>query len=129
MYQLKPYLIRAIRDWISDNNQTTYILVRTAFPDIQVPEKHIRNGKIVLNISPFAVNNIIIDSVNIIFDAQFSGIDSHIVVPIAAVLSIYSKEHGKGMVFDHSYTDPSDPNPPTDNKPKPKLKPKLTIVK
>lgn len=95
----KPYLIRAFFDWIVDNNLTPYILVDAAYPNVQVPTEHIRQGRIVLNISPVATRGLLLENDRIVFAARFSGQTQQIFVPPNAVLEIYAKENGRGIAF------------------------------
>jgi stringent starvation protein B len=96
----RPYLVRAIYQWIEDNSLTPYILVDTTAPLVDVPLEYVRNGRIVLNISSVAVRNLALDDDVVTFSARFGGVARDIYVPIVAVLAIYSKENGKGMFFD-----------------------------
>ncbi len=95
----KPYLIRAIYEWINDNQMTPYLLVNTEFEGIQVPTEYINDGKIVLNIAPDAVRNFHADNDWISFSARFSGKAMELFIPIVAVQAIYSKENNEGMFF------------------------------
>ncbi|MFC3908791.1 ClpXP protease specificity-enhancing factor [Legionella dresdenensis] len=123
----KPYLIRAIYDWVVDNNMTPYILVNAEYPGVQVPQEHVHGGKIVLNISPLACRGLHLENDRIVFTARFSGIVIQIFVVPAAVLAIYAKENGRGMEFGDEYNEPTPP--PTTQPPKTKLRPALTLVK
>ncbi|MFZ4502497.1 MAG: ClpXP protease specificity-enhancing factor [Methylovulum sp.] len=116
MTPLKPYLIRAIYEWVLDNQYTPYILVDAEHPEAIVPTQFIEQGKIVLNIRPEAVQGLTLDNEQITFNARFSGKPMKIYVPTPAVLAIYAKENGKGMVFDPEDYDatppPEQPKPP-----------------
>ena len=96
-----PYLIRAIHSWISDNGLTPYILVRSDHPEVHVPHEYARGGKIILNISERAVQGLQLDNDVIRFSARFGGKQWDVDVPIHAVIAIYAKENGKGMVLNH----------------------------
>jgi stringent starvation protein B len=96
---IRPYLIRAIYEWILDNNLTPQLTVNALMPGVQVPEKYVADGKIILNISPQAVHKLLINNEIVEFDARFSGIIWHIHIPIAGVLAIYARENGRGMIF------------------------------
>jgi len=100
MMSSRPYLIRAMREWISDNGLTPYILVDASASGAVVPEQFIENGKIVLNISERAAEGLHQDNDWILFSARFNGHAMDISVPISAVLAIYAKENGQGMVLD-----------------------------
>lgn len=95
----KPYLFRAIFDWLLDNQATPHILVDVTKPEVSVPNEHVKNDQIVLNINPSAVHNYHFDGKVISFSASFSGVAREIYVPIAAVLAVYAQENGLGMAF------------------------------
>jgi len=95
----KPYLIRALNEWIIDNQMTPFLLVDANIEGVEVPQQHIRDGKIILNIAPGAVQEIAIEDEWIYFSARFSGQAFMINVPVNAVLAIYAKENGRGMMF------------------------------
>lgn len=123
MTPLKPYLIRSIYEWIIDNQFTPHLLVDAEDPNAILPVDFIEEGKIVLNIRPEAIEGLILGNQEIQFNARFFGNPTHIIAPIPAVLAIYAKENGKGMVFDpEEYGTP----PPVEKKIE---KPQLRIVK
>jgi stringent starvation protein B len=128
MTSLKPYLIRSVYEWIVDNDLTPHLLVDATHPYARVPEGYIEDGKIVLNIRPAAVHGLLLGNVDIEFNARFSGRPTHLLVPVEAVMAIYAKENGRGMVFDksHDEADEDDDMPPT---PKPPSRPQLRVVK
>ncbi len=95
----KPYLIRAIHEWCSDNGLTPYLAV-SVNEQVQVPKEHVRNGEIVLNISALATHRLQITNQDLSFTARFSGVAEDIHVPIAQIAAIYAKETGHGMAFD-----------------------------
>lgn len=99
MTSSRPYLARAIYEWLLDNNFTPYMLVDANFPDTCVPRKHVDDGKIVLNLDPQAIAKLRMGNDAVEFDARFSGNIFHVYVPIPAVNAIYSAENGRGMVF------------------------------
>lgn len=127
----KPYLIRAIYDWIVDNGQTPYLLVNALAPGVQVPANHISDGRIVLNISPNACRGLHLENDNILFTARFSGEATQISVDPSAVLAIYSKENGRGMEFAEDDGDSTPPSlPPTTSSSKgARNKPALKLVR
>lgn len=104
----QPYLLRAIFDWIVDNDMTPYLLVNANNEFCQVPTQYVENGKIVLNISPSAVHNLELGNDYVLFNARFSGQPMEVSFPVAAVLAIYARENGQGMMFDEQ----SDGSPP-----------------
>ena len=129
MTSSRPYLLRGLHEWIVDNHLTPYIVVNANGEGVKVPRQFVENGKIILNVSPFAVNNFSIDSDYLLFSARFSGKATEVVVPIASVLAIYAKENGQGMVFSDEPSAPSpDPNSPGDDS-GPPSKPSLKLVK
>ena len=97
----KPYLIRAIHEWCSDNGLTPYLAV-SVNGQVQVPKEHVRNGEIVLNVSSLATDRLLIANDVISFQARFSGRVHEIMVPIENVVAIYAKETGNGMAFEVS---------------------------
>lgn len=126
----KPYLIRAIYDWIVDNNLTPYVLVNAEYPGVQVPQEHVHNGKIVLNISPHACRGLHLENDRVVFTARFSGVTVQIFVIPAAILAIYAKENGRGMEFGEEYNEPPPESVATNNfDPRSRNKPALTLVK
>ncbi|MGC1181644.1 ClpXP protease specificity-enhancing factor [Legionella sp.] len=96
----KPYLIRAFYDWIVDNELTPYILVNVDYLGVQVPQEHVVEGRIVLNISPSATRGLLLENDRIVFTARFSGKTEQIFVLPGAVLEIYAKENGRGIAFE-----------------------------
>jgi len=132
MTSSRPYLIRAMYDWIVDNKLTPYIVISAERSDVQVPKEHIDKGRIVLNISPVACQGLHIENDRIIFSARFSGEPTQVSATPAAVLAVYAKENGKGMSFDEEEEGeppPSIEEPPSDYKRQQKRKPRLTVVK
>ncbi len=95
----KPYLFRAIYEWLLDNDATPYVLVDATLPNVEVPVEHIQNGQIVLNASPSAIRDWMVDNQAVSFSARFSGKSRHIYVPMNAILAIYAQENGLGMAF------------------------------
>ena len=96
----RPYLARAIYEWICDNNLTPYLLVDATQPNTMVPEQFIQDGQIVLNIVPHAVHKLHMGNDAITFSARFGGVSRDIYVPLNAVLGIYARENGQGLFFD-----------------------------
>ena len=96
----RPYLARAIYEWICDNNLTPYLLVDATQPHTDVPTQFVQDGQIVLNITPHAVHQFHMSNDAIRFSARFSGASKDIYVPISAVLGLYARENGQGMFFD-----------------------------
>ncbi len=99
MTSRKPYLIRAIYDWILDNACTPYLLVDCRREGVVVPEQNVQDGKIILNVNPAAVADLDLGNDLIRFNARFSGVAHQVQVPPRAVLAIYARENGEGMMF------------------------------
>jgi len=130
MTSSRPYLIRALNEWINDNNLTPHMVVDAALPGVVVPRQFVENGKIVLNISPSAVRDLMLGNDAVCFSARFSGSPMQVTVPAGAVLALYARENGQGMVFGaDTSTEPTPPSPPAGDDSKPAPKPKLKLVK
>lgn len=99
MNSSRPYLIRAIYEWVVDNTLTPYLMVDATQPNVAVPERFVEDGSIILNVAPQAVGNLRLGNDAIEFDARFSGVAQHIYVPVMAVQAVYAQENGRGMVF------------------------------
>ena len=133
MTSSRPYIIRALYDWILENQCTPYVLVDAFGKGVEVPQEHVKDGQIVLNISPAAVQSISIANEAMDFDGRFGGIPKKVVVPIRSILGIYAKENGQGMMFEAD--DPPEPPEEPSNIKKESLsakrakKPSLKIVK
>lgn len=117
MSSTRPYLLRAFYDWIVDNGCTPHIVVNAVFPDVQVPLEYAEGGQIVLNIALSAVQGLVLGEQCVEFKARFAGAVRYVNVPMPAVLAIYAKENGRGMVFaeeeEGSGTLPPPPLPPS----------------
>lgn len=116
----RPYLLRAIYDWITDNNLTPYILVDAAREGVRVPPQVVKNGQVVLNLAMRAVANLDLGNEWISFQARFSGVSHSILIPVNAVLALYAQENGQGMMFpaeEDGDPPPSPPEPPSDDTP------------
>ena len=100
MKSRRPYLVRAVYEWIVDNQCTPYILVHANTPSVNIPLQFVQEGRIVLNISQSAVRDFMMDNEVICFSARFAGQPRTVHIPIRTVLAIYAKENGQGMFFD-----------------------------
>lgn len=132
MTSSRPYLIRAMYDWIVDNGLTPHLLVFAEEEGVIVPREFVEEGKIVLNINPSAVRGLHIGNEEITFSGRFSGSPMDIVVPVHCAVAIYTRENGKGMVFspDDGDTPPDGTTPDHSNDEKKETsKPALRIVK
>ena len=124
----RPYLLRALYEWITDNNMTPHILVDAGFSGVDVPEHAIQKGKVILNIDQAAVRELDMGHEWVSFNARFSGRQHHVTVPVEAVLAIYSKENGQGMMFAQE-EDGAPPDGDDDGPPGPGKRPHLKVVK
>jgi len=133
----KPYLIRALNEWILENHMTPFLLVDANVEGVEVPRQHIKDGKIILNVAPNAVQGITFENEWIYLIGRFSGQSFTINIPISAVLAIYAKENSQGMMFAEKETLGEDntgveQKVPSKKEPKEKelnKKPALRIVK
>ncbi|MDE2305408.1 MAG: ClpXP protease specificity-enhancing factor [Gammaproteobacteria bacterium] len=133
----RPYLLRALHEWISDSGDTPHIVVDAGLEGVVVPRPYVKDGKIVLNVSMSATQGLKLGNDALSFEARFGGASFSVYVPIKAVLGIYSRETGQGMIFPEGDADPdpgSTPSPPAAPPPakgetKPTRRPKLQVVK
>ena len=95
----KPYLIRGLYQWLLDNQSTPYILADSGSDGVMIPPGIATDGKVVLNLSPSAIQNLEITNDYLSFSARFNGVAHDIYCPIASILAIYAKENGEGMMF------------------------------
>ncbi|MGO1249890.1 ClpXP protease specificity-enhancing factor [Psychrobacter sp.] len=123
----RPYMVRALYQWIEDNALTPYLMVDATAKNVQVPTEHIQDGRIVLNVASRATGNMSMENDYIHFSARFGGVSQEIWVPLSAVMGIYAKENQQGMFFDPKEYDNYQPEegvaatPKQDSKsPKPK---------
>lgn len=108
MKSSRPYLVRALHEWILDNNVTPHLVVDASLSGVQVPMDYVANGQIVLNISPSAVKGLHLGDEAVEFNARFGGVPLNVYVPIYAIMAIYARENGQGMVFGQ---EPGSPDP------------------
>jgi len=129
----RPYLLRALNDWIVDNGATPQILVDAANHDVSIPDSVRTRNKVVLNIAPSAVRDLEIDNQYVSFVARFSGVSHGVLVPIEAVQAIYARENGQGMMFpeeDSNQEPPAEhPQDPEQKSPGGRGKPNLKVIK
>ncbi|BAU72677.1 ClpXP protease specificity-enhancing factor [Metapseudomonas furukawaii] len=100
MNSSRPYLVRALYEWIVDNNCTPHLLVNAEHAGVRVPPGYANDGQIVLNVSPSAVRHLHMDNEAVSFEGRFGGVAHSLYIPSAAVMAIYARENGQGMVFD-----------------------------
>lgn len=144
----RPYMVRALYEWILDNQMTPYLVVAATDPAVVVPEQYVQDGQIVLNIGPGAVRNLMLGNDSINFGARFGGVAMEVEIPVFAVLGIYARENGRIMLFPDEgpvtseaetgadeprslqsvpLKDRQDPQPPQDQPPR--QRPTLKVVK
>ena len=120
MNSTRPYLFQAFYNWIVDNQCTPYTVVDATVENVSVPIQYVEDGKIVLNIAPSAIRDFNIDQAALSCRARFGGEALDVYVPARAIIAIYAKENGRGMVF--SDDDDDDPGTSTSDAGKPKLR-------
>jgi stringent starvation protein B len=137
----RPYLLRAMHEWMTDNQQTPHLVVDATANDVEVPRQFVQDGKIVLNISFHATNGLTMGNERVEFNARFSGQTHHVRVPLHAVQGIYARETGQGMIFSDEDAPPPPDNTPdsdgasigasagTGSKAAPRARPQLKVVK
>src|SRR5690349_3196063 len=131
----RPYLLRAMHEWISDSNQTPHIVVDASMEGVEVPRQYVQGGKIILNVSSNATSMLSLGNEIVRFRARFGAATYDVSVPIAAVLGIYARETGQGMIFSESDTPspppapPSEPAPPSGGTESKRTKPTLKVIK
>ncbi len=121
----RPYLLRALYEWIIENGLTPHVLVDAELDGVDVPDHVIQKGKVVLNIAPGATEQLLLDNDTIFFKARFSGKPYQINVPMDAVIAIYARENGQGMMFAQD----DKPPPPVDGSDAPPPRSHLKVVK
>lgn len=112
----RPYLLRALYEWIADNGMTPHILVDASQPGVRVPAHTVKDGRVVLNIADRAVARLALDNDAVSFTARFGGVSHPVMVPVSAVMAIYARETGQGMALPD---DGGAAEPPPDNEPTP----------
>ena len=121
----RPYLLRAMHQWMMDCGHTPHVIVDAEAKAVDVPRAYVKDGKIVLNLSSTATQALKLGNEWIEFDARFAGVVTHVSIPINAVLGIYARETGEGMVFseqDLGPEPPTRPNPVEEGSRRPQLK-------
>ncbi|MGI9304033.1 MAG: ClpXP protease specificity-enhancing factor [Gammaproteobacteria bacterium] len=118
MTSSRPYLIRAMYQWIVDNGMTPYLLVDCSSAAVRVPKQFEENGRIVLNIGPMAVSGLTLGNDEVSFSARFDGRAMNVLVPVPHIMAIYTRENGQGMMFG----DEEQPPPEPESRSRPQLK-------
>lgn len=136
MNSSRPYLVRALYEWIVENDCTPHLLVNSDYKGVQVPAGYASDGQIVLNVSPTAVRHLQMENAAVSFEGRFGGVAQSLFIPVAAIMAIYARENGQGMVFELEQPDagPDDSDsphdePPGGQPPKPSGRPSLKVVK
>ena len=130
MTSSKPYLVRALYEWILDNDNTPYILVDTSSDQVSIPSGIASDGKVVLNLAPAAVQNLEMANDFVSFSARFNGVSEQIFVPVPSLLAIYARENGEGMMFPDEEDNASTARDSETAKPAPKSAgPTLKVIK
>jgi len=123
-------VVRAIYDWIVDNNCTPHVLVDAVVDGVVVPIEYVNEGQIVLNISPTAVVSLHLGNDAIAFSGRFGGVPMEVFLPLTSILGIYARENGQGMIFDEENdSDDRTPPEPDPSSPGTGSKPSLKLVK
>lgn len=126
MSSSRAYMTRALYDWILDNKCTPYVLVDAGGTGVAVPQQYVKDGQIVLNVSPTAVMDLLISNEALQFNGRFGGVPMDIYVPIPSVMGIYARENGQGMIFE--VEEPTEPDPDSGGKVL-QGKPSLRVIK
>lgn len=125
---MRPYLIRAIYEWCVDNGFTPYLAVRVD-EHTEVPRAHVKNGEIVLNLSADAVRNLLMGNEMITCTGRFGGVSFNLMAPVVAVIGIFAKETGQGLVFQGDVTQSPPPASGVDVAKTKSSRPQLKIIK
>ena len=142
MSSQRPYLLRALYEWVVDNGMTPHVLVDATQPGVRVPAHAVKDGRIVLNIAERAVGGLRMDNDSLRFSARFGGVSQSVLVPLPAVIAVYARETGQGMALpadllpagaeaasDATVADEGDDTPPQSPAEPPKRGAHLRIIK
>src|SRR4029077_848111 len=125
----RPYLLRAMHQRITDCGNSPHVIVDAGHEGAEVPRAYVKDGKIVLNLSEGATQRLRLGADLVEFDARFAGVVHHVRFPVSAVLGIYARETGEGMVFSEQDLGPEPPTRPTPADEGAPRRPKLKVVK
>jgi stringent starvation protein B len=125
----RPYLLRAMHEWMTDNGLTPHIVIDVAAAQTSLPVEYANDGKLVINVSYSATQNLSIGNESIAFGARFGGVSRHLDVPILAILGIYARESGQGMIFSSESAPARDDETESDTGKPERSAPQLTIIK
>jgi stringent starvation protein B len=121
----RPYLVRAMHEWMTANNQTPHLVVDASVPSAEVPRAYVRDGRITLNVSWQATQGLKLGNDWIEFSARFGGVAQQVRIPVSSVLGIYARETGQGMLFQ----DEGEAPPPAAGAGDSGSRPKLRVIK
>jgi len=125
----RPYLLRAMHQWITDCGNTPHVIVDAGYEGAELPRAYVKDGKIVLNLSESATQRLRLGNDDVEFDARFAGVVHHVRFPVSAVLGVYARETGEGMVFTEQDLGPEPPKRPTPAEEGGARRPQLKVVK
>jgi stringent starvation protein B len=125
----RPYLLRAMHQWIAECGHTPHVIVDAGREGAEVPRAYVKEGKIVLNLSEGATQRLHLGNQEVEFDARFAGVIHHVRFPVSAVLGIYARETGEGMVFSEQDLGPEPPTRPSQTEEGAVRRPQLKVVK
>ena len=125
----RPYLLRAMHQWITESGNTPHVIVDAGREGAEVPRAYVKDGKIVLNLSEGATQRLRIGNEEVEFDARFAGVVHHVRFPVSAVLGVYARETGEGMVFSEQDLGPEPPRHPPQTEEGGPRRPQLKVVK
>ncbi|MDQ7731493.1 ClpXP protease specificity-enhancing factor [Halomonas sp. SpR1] len=130
MKSSRPYLARALYEWLLDNELTPYLVVDATLPGVEVPRQFVQNGQIVLNVAPTAVRDLFMENQAIGFNARFGGQPMQVMIPTPALIAIYARENGAGMVFGHEpeLGEDAESFGDIEDEEKPSTKPELSVT-
>lgn len=131
MLARRPYLIRALYEWLVDSGEVPHLLVDATYPNTQLPEGYIQDGRIVLNVGTSAVQFLDLGNDEISFSARFGGTPRKVVFPPAAVIAIYGRDSGQGMMFgpEEDAEEEAAAENAQEDKPKKDGRPSLKVIK
>jgi len=125
----RPFLLRAMHQWITECGHTPHVIVDAARDGTEVPRAYVKDSKIVLNLSEGATQRLRLGNEEVEFDARFAGVIHHVRFPVSAVLGIYARETGEGMVFSEQDLGPEPPRHPPQTEEGGPRRPQLKVVK
>lgn len=125
----RPYLLRAMHEWMVDCGHTPHVIVDAERAGVEVPRAYVKDGKIVLNLSASAAQGLSLGNEQVEFSARFAGVIHRVRLPMDAILGVYARETGEGMVFSEQDLGPEPPPPPRPATGDESRRPQLKVVK